>query len=322
VRLNDGIESFIEQKRNDGIRYRVDGKQLRSFGKLLGDIDLKEIGATQVLAFLNRSQVSTYTWRRKYAQIRGFFKYWYIRGEIPAIQMPPPRGMVRQTFAPYVYSHSEVRALLQSTSQISQNANSTIHPETFRMLLLFVYATGARASEAMALFTKDLDLEEHTMRLRLHGFGTCRPLPIGPDLRRAIHRYCKWKRSVALEGEFLLVRRDGTRLIKDGVHRLFRKLLLQAGVVRRDGAPHRPRIHDFRPTFAVHQITSWIRKGKDLNRLLPALAGYLGQKDLNAAERFLALTPDRFKKELDKLSPGREGGWAHDTDLMKYIETL
>jgi integrase/recombinase XerD len=322
MKLRDAIEGFIDHKRSNGLRYRNEGTHLRLFGKLLGDIDLNEIGATEVLAFLNRSQVSTYTWRRKFGQFESFFKYWHQHGEVPTIQMPPPRGFVRPTFAPHVYSRSEVRALLQATNQVQQRADASVHSETLRTLLLFVYGTGARAVEVFALLNGDIDLENRTMRLRLNGTGTCRTLPIGSDLRRILNRYSRWKRSMKLEGEFFLVRKDGSQLNRDAVYCLFHKLLLHAGVVRRDRAPHRPRIHDFRPTFAVHLITSWIRRGKDLNRLLPALSGYLGQKDLNAAERFLALTPDRFKKELDKLSPLQGERWAANPEIMTFLSRL
>jgi integrase len=319
MKLTDAIEIFIEERRSNGLRYRNEATNLRSFGRLLGDIDLMGIGAPDVLAFLNRSQVSTYTWRRKFGQLESFFKYWQHHGELREIHMPPPRALVRPTFAPYIYSRSEIRALIQATSLVHQNANATVHPETLRTLLLVVYGTGARAAEVFALVNGDIDLEDGTMRLRLNGTGACRTLPIGSDLRRILNRYSKWKRSMKLEGRFFLVRKDGSQLNKDAVYCLFHKLLLHAGVVRRDRAPNRPRIHDFRPTFAVHQITSWIRRGKDLNRLLPALSGYLGQKDLNAAERFLALTPDRFKKELDKLSPRKGESWSEDRQIMAFL---
>jgi integrase/recombinase XerD len=322
MKVRDAIERYIVHKRNDGVLYRNQGTRLRSFGRYLGDIELQQIDTAQILAFLNGSKVSTYTWRSKYAQLARFFKYWQVFGVISAMQMPAPRGLARQTFVPYVYSRPEIRALLQATSQVRQNANAMIHPETFRMLLLLLYATGARISEATALLAEDVDLKNRTMRLRLHGHGSPRTLPIGPDLWRILNRYSKWTRSMHLDGKLFLLRRDGSRLDRCGVYRLFHKLLKQAGVARRDRPLYRPRIRDFRPTFAVHQITSWIRKGMNLNRLLPALSGYLGQMDLNSTDQFLLLTPERFKRELDKLSPQQGERWSANPETMKFLSSL
>jgi integrase/recombinase XerD len=78
-----------------------------------------------------------------------------------------------------------------------------------------------------------------------------------------------------------------------------------------------------RQTFAVHRITSWIRDGADLNRMLPALAAYMGQVGLGSTERYLLLTPERFRKHLDKLrSPRCAGNWRDDERLMSFLAGL
>lgn len=322
MKLTNAIERYIEHRRDEGVFYQLPGNQLRSFGRHVGEIELQEVNPTHILTFLNSSQVSTNTWRRKYAYLSRFFKHWQALGLVRAIEMPAPRGNVRRTFVPYVYSRSEIRTLLRAASQVRQNPHSMIHPETIRMLILLVYGTGARMSEATAMLNGDVDLNNRTICLKLNGSGSPRCLPIGPDLRRALNTYSKWKRSEGLAGRFFLLRRDGSCLKRKGIYLLFHKLLRHTGIVRRDRPSIRPRIIDFRPTFAVHQITSWIRRGKDLNRLLPALSGYLGQVDLNSTDQFLLLTPDRFKKALDKLSPQQGERWSANPETMKFLSGL
>jgi integrase/recombinase XerD len=48
-----------------------------------------------------------------------------------------------------------------------------------------------------------------------------------------------------------------------------------------------------------------------MNRMIPALSAYMGQHNLGAAERYLRLTPERFRSQLNKLSPNgaRSDGW-------------
>lgn len=82
-------------------------------------------------------------------------------------------------------------------------------------------------------------------------------------------------------------------------------------------------MHDLRHTFAVHRITAWFKQGADMNRMLPALAAYVGQVGLGSAERYLSLTPERFRRELVKLSPQRrKKRWRDDPALMRFLAEL
>jgi integrase/recombinase XerD len=53
-----------------------------------------------------------------------------------------------------------------------------------------------------------------------------------------------------------------------------------AGIVRDNSARCQPRLHDLRHTFSVRRLTAWIKRGADLNRMLPALSAYTGQVGL------------------------------------------
>jgi integrase/recombinase XerD len=57
--------------------------------------------------------------------------------------------------------------------------------------------------------------------------------------------------------------------------------------------------------------------------MLPALAAYMGQTGLGSTEKYLALTPGRFQKQLDQLSPERRRyHWRNDQNLMKFLSSL
>jgi hypothetical protein len=57
--------------------------------------------------------------------------------------------------------------------------------------------------------------------------------------------------------------------------------------------------------------------------MIAALSAYMGQHDLGAAERYLRLTPERFRAQLDKLSPKRSSKrWRDDAALMKFLDGL
>jgi hypothetical protein len=103
----------------------------------------------------------------------------------------------------------------------------------------------------------------------------------------------------------------------------FRRLQDIAAVRRRDDDARPFRMRDFRATFAVHRLTSWIRQGADLNNMIPALSAYMGYSGLATAEKFLSLTPERFRSELRKLCPQpRRTRWRDSSKLMHYLAEL
>jgi integrase len=96
-----------------------------------------------------------------------------------------------------------------------------------------------------------------------------------------------------------------------------------SGVTRRDGVASRPRLHDLRHTFAVHRIDGWIKHGADLNRMLPALSVYMGRHGLGSSDRYLTLSPERFRAQLNKLSPERGSRkWRRNPALIKFLTEL
>jgi site-specific recombinase XerD len=126
------------------------------------------------------------------------------------------------------------------------------------------------------------------------------------------------------ETPYFFVGKDGKTLNENALRVAFRKLRRLAGIQRHQGAIYQPRMHDLRATFAVHRLTEWLKQGADLNRLTPALSVYMGQCGLGSTERYLKLTPERFRNQLVKLSPQhpRKKRWRDDPTLMKFLAEI
>ncbi|MFB6781323.1 hypothetical protein ACFCX0_28895 [Streptomyces sp. NPDC056352] len=65
-------------------------------------------------------------------------------------------------------------------------------------------------------------------------------------------------------------------------------------------APHPPRLHDFRHTFAIRTLLTWYRTGTNVQAKIPSLSTYLGHREpastywyLSAAPELLALAAAR-----------------------------
>jgi len=120
---------------------------------------------------------------------------------------------------------------------------------------------------------------------------------------------------------FLALTEEG--LTTRRIHAHFERLCKAASIAGYRESSQRPCVRDLRATFAVHQIAAWIRRREDLNVMLPALAAYMGNVGLESTERYLQLTPQRFQKALNKLSPQRlRTRWQNDPALMEFLATL
>jgi integrase/recombinase XerD len=90
----------------------------------------------------------------------------------------------------------------------------------------------------------------------------------------------------------------GTGLLDADSGKTFRRLLQVTGAGA--GAPHRPRVHDMRHSFAVHTLVRWYRAGEDAGALVPRLSAYLGHRDVCSTFWYLSAAP-----ELPALAAGR-----------------
>jgi integrase/recombinase XerD len=324
MKLQDGIQIYVKARRSEGAPWAKGAQNLRSFHRQVGDVALAGIRINDVVAFLDGPLTSAATWYKKYSVLLGFFRYWRARNELCNLPLPPPRRAPAQTFVPYVYSRTEIRRLLVASGIVQRQFNCVIDARTFRTLLLFLYGTGAMLGEATQLERNDVDFRRRRIKIGSSRINRSREIPISSDLYDILLGYHrKYHRKETIRDLSFFLTRDGTQIKTDTANQTFQRVRKKAGIARHDEARYEPRIHDLRHTFAVHRLTAWLKHGADLNRMIPALSAYMGQHDLGAAERYLRLTPERFRTQLNKLSPKRgKKRWRDNAALMRFLDNL
>lgn len=192
---------------------------------------------------------------------------------------------------------------IRSTRASQANPSCRIDARTLRTFLLFLYGTGVLISEAVRLTRGDIDLKRRLVVIRNNRLQPSRTIPIGPDLHKVLKSYCNSHYRNGPETRQFFLHKDDKRLKEEYLNTTFQRLRCCARITRHDEVAQPPRMHDLRYTFAVHRLTAWHRRGADLNRMIRALSVYMGYINLSAASRFLRLTPERFRAQLNKLSP-------------------
>lgn len=204
--------------------------------------------------------------RRAQSSLRTYFSFLLDEGVVeddPSDRLESPR--VWQTL-PDVLSVDEVERLLHAP-----DPDHHLYLRD-RALLEFLYATGARVSEASGLSRRALDLEERVCLIFGKGSKE-RLVPLGAPAARAIDRYLRELRPRLErgrgEGKVFLNHRGGP-LGRVGMYNTVKKAARRAGL-EKEVSPH-----VLRHTFATHLLQG----GADL----AAVQELLGHADISTTQ--------------------------------------
>lgn len=298
MKLAKVVYGYVRFKRSIGFRFREETRTLRSFCRALGDLDVGDVEPNAVLAFLNGSGPITTYWRQKFIILSGFYRFALGRGYVSSSPLPQTLPKFPPAMTPYVYSPEEIKRLVSATGSL-RTPMSPLQAETLRTLLLLLCGTGLRIREALSLKLQDVNLEDGLLTVRKTKFFKSRIVPLGPRLTDELRTYATKRHRLPCpsgEGSAFFSTRTGHPLSYERVEKVFQRLRSRAGVYREKAARYQPRIHDFRATFAVHCLLGWYRQGRDVQRLLPHLATYLGHVGIRSTQRYLQLTPELLQE--------------------------
>ena len=187
--LREAIDRYVALRQAAGADFRATAGVLGTFCRAGGGtVEVADIPAARVHAFVNGTGPLTRYWHRKYSALRGFYRYavgrhWVAQTPLPATvpKMPP-------SIEPYIFTRAEMGRLLDATTHY-RRPPLHIEPHTFRALLLLLYGAGLRVGEARRLTLGDVDLPAALLTIRDTKFYKTRLVPVGADLTRAMQHY-------------------------------------------------------------------------------------------------------------------------------------
>jgi integrase/recombinase XerD len=224
-----------------------------------------------------RAPVAATTLGRKVACLRSFYRHLRREGVIEHDPTAELRGPRKPQRLPRVLTRDEVQRLLAQPQ--GQGALALRD----RALLELMYACGLRASEAVGLELRDLDLEEGLLCARGKGSKE-RIVPVGRQALAATGAFLRSGRP-ELVGDrvqpMLLVNHRGGPLTRQGLYKIVQ------GHARRAGLEEKMSPHTLRHTFATHLLAG----GCDLR----SLQEMLGHADLATTQVYTHLSAERLK---------------------------
>ena len=291
--LSRCIDEYVRHRRSLGVCFHGEQVRLSALVKSVGDIPLSDVTPEAVRRYIDGKGPVTQSWFCRFHTVNGFYRFAVTRQYVDHSSLPPRPPKPPAEFIPYIYSEADMRALLEAVDARYEE-DWLVHPATVRTLLLLLYATGLRISEALALTNADVDLAEAILTVRETKFYKSRLVPVGADLGGVLARYRDQqdKKQARRPDTSFLTDRHGRRILRQTAELIFKRVREQAGLERPTCRTFRPRLHDFRHTFAMNRLVSWYREGKNVQRLLPHLSTYLGHHSVNETQRYLNMTAD------------------------------
>jgi integrase/recombinase XerD len=236
-----------------------------------------------------RPPVAPATLQRKAACLRSFYRHLRREGVLdrdPTADLRAPRKSQR---LPQVLSRDEVSRLLAAPRGTDPPALRD------RALLELMYACGLRASEAIGLDVRDVDLKAGVLRARGKGSKE-RLVPIGREAIAATRAYLDRGRPALVglrEEPRLFVNRRGAGLTRQGLYKIVQRH------ARAVGLDERMSPHTLRHTFATHLLAG----GCDLR----ALQEMLGHADIATTQIYTHLSAQRLKDAYFSAHPRATG---------------
>jgi len=286
-------------------------------GRSLAELRLEDLQVDQVVGFLRYLEEVRKNGRAtrngRLAALHSFFEHLLRQDPTRAQQyhqvLAIPSKKHRPSCATYL-EPAEVRILLAQPDR-----HSTLGARD-HALLLFLYNTGARISEALSVRMSDLYLIR-PRQVRLHGKGgRDRICPLWKETTDAIQRLS----PSPPEGAELFRNARGQPLTRDGAAYLLDKYT-------RAAAPHLPTLRNRRVTPHVLRhscAVALLQAGMDI----VVIRDYLGHASIATTNRYIATNLAMKREALEAfwkrsgLSNTRSPHWQPRPDLLRFLESL
>jgi integrase/recombinase XerD len=238
------------------------------------------------LGELTQAQYSRKTINRRLSAIKGLFRWMNLTGVIDSDPVSVIQGPKSAKGLPRMIPASDMGRILTVYKDSDDPADMRN-----QAILEFLYACGARISEASGLMLADVEFD--AKQVKVFGKGSKeRIIPLHDMAVKTMKSYAWRARPVLLKGkpnEFFFVSTRGNRMGPDAMRKMFKNTLIMAGV----DTSYTP--HDMRHTFA----TDLVEGGADLK----SVQEMLGHESLSTTQIYTHLSVDHLKQAVHQAHP-------------------
>jgi len=283
--LKEAIATYLAVRRAGGFKLEDDELYLYSFARFADAQGDTHVVAQTAIAWAGQACSEA----QRAQHLKAVIRFAHFSRATDSRHEIPPQGVFcarRRRPAPYLFNDETVQALMLQAEQLGPAGS--LRPLMYSTLIGLLAATGLRISEALNLRFQDVTPDG--LVVRNTKFRKSRLVPLHPTTRAALDRYLLKRGQLAGTDDHLFVSRRRHPLSRQAVYPTFHQLLTAASLPHQPGLP-RPRLIDFRHSFASNALVTCPDDRDHIGRHALALMTYLGHAQPSSTFWYLERTP-------------------------------
>lgn len=296
-RFREQICSFVDYKNSLGFPYEESSRILWKFDEFCmerfseKDILDRELALTWLE---KRDAESASGHRNRIMVIREFAKFLQAIGS-EAYLIPISMTSKGPRYVPHIFSEMEIKAFFSSADHFLPHKDAPARHLVIPVFYRLLYCCGLRPAEARFLKKENVDLVRGAIFIVESKGHKDRIVAVADDLLQIMRNYSAKMADIYPGSDYFFPRYDGNGpYSKVWTEEMFWRCFQMAGITEFEGP--KPRVYDFRHTFATECICRWMREGRDIDAMLPFLSAYMGHARFEDTLYYIHMVPDFYER--------------------------
>ena len=216
------------------------------------------------LAWLEkRDTENTAGHRNRIMVIREFAKYLRAVGT-EAYMIPISMTSKGPRYVPHIFNEAEIKAFFHGADRFRPHGKAPARHLVIPVFYRLLYCCGLRPAEARLLKKENVDLVRGSVYVVESKGHKDRVVAVADDLLQIMRSYSTLISEIYPDSDYFFPRYDGDGpYTKRWTEEMFWRCFSMAGITAFEGP--KPRVYDFRHTFATECICRWMREGRDID---------------------------------------------------------
>lgn len=291
------IRSFVDYKNSLGFPYDESCRILLKFDNFCAERfpEKDSLDRELALAWLEkRDTENTAGHRNRIMVIREFAKYLQAIGA-EAYMIPISMTSKGPRYVPHIFSETEIKAFFRSADHFPLHEKSPARHLVIPVFFRLLYCCGLRPVEARLLKRENVDLIRGAVYIVESKGHKDRVVAVADDLLQVMRNYYALISEIHPDSDYFFPRYDGDGpYTKLWTEEMFWRCFHMAGITEFEGP--KPRVYDFRHTFATECICRWMRESRDIDAMLPFLSAYMGHVRFEDTLYYVHMVPDFYER--------------------------
>lgn len=268
-RFGEQIRAFVGYKNSLGFPYNESIRILGRFDDFCVERFPEKdcLDCELALAWLEkRDTENTAGHRNRIMVIREFAKYLRAVGT-EAYMIPISMTSKGPRYVPHIFNEAEIKVFFHGADSFRPHEKAPARHLVIPVFYRLLYCCGLRPAEARLLKKENVDLVRGSVYVVESKGHKDRVVAVADDLLQIMRSYSTLISEIYPDSDYFFPRYDGEGpYTKRWTEEMFWRCFSMAGITAFEGP--KPRVYDFRHTFATECICRWMREGRDIDKAI------------------------------------------------------